>query len=89
MAGGQDPGSRKAKNTAEIYDPGTGEWTKTGDIQEDHTTDDMVLLDDGRALIAGKKFSEVYDPDTGEWSSPSQVMKQRLGGYTLNKISKI
>lgn len=87
VAGGQDPGSRKAKNTAEIYDPGTGEWIKTGDMQEDHTTDDMVLLDDGRALIAGKKFSEVYDPDTGEWSSPSQVMKQRLGGYTLNKIS--
>jgi N-acetylneuraminic acid mutarotase len=87
IAGGQDPSSRKPKNTAEIYDPNTGQWTKTGDMQEQHTTDSMVLLADGKALIGGKKYSEVYNPSTGEWSSQSLVVKQRLGGYTLDKIS--
>ena len=63
-------------DTVELYDPDTGVWSFTGNLNfavESHTA---TLLQNGKVLIvggSGENFSfngaELYDPDTGKWSS--------------------
>jgi hypothetical protein len=62
---------------AELYDPASGQWTKTGAVggaagthRSGHT---VTLLPDGRVLVVGGTTSraaataELYDPVRGEW----------------------
>ena len=78
IAGGAygGPNGNRFLASAEIYDPATGIWSFTGNMnvaREGHTA---VRLLDGRVLIAGGEgpwnvFSnkaEIYDPVTGNWS---------------------
>jgi len=57
--------------SAEIYNPATGSWSKTGSMaygRSDHTA---TLLKSGKVLIAGgsdTKKAELYDPATGKFS---------------------
>ena len=81
--------------TSEIYDPATGTWTYTkGNLTVARDPGGMVLLHDGRALIAGGEgpwmvsgnTAEIFDPATGLWSSAG-TMPWGWGGASMTVLN--
>jgi hypothetical protein len=80
IAGGDDSaGDAPLKSTAELYDPSTGTFTRTGDMVTIHVGSMATLLNDGKVLIVGGVTSlcctpataasaEVFDPFTGTFT---------------------
>ena len=72
IAGGWSEG--RAVRSAEIFDPGTGKFSTTGDCRSDHGAHTMSLCGDGRVLLVPGYGSggdnprpELWDPLTGKW----------------------
>ncbi|HEY6892447.1 MAG TPA: kelch repeat-containing protein [Solirubrobacter sp.] len=73
---------------AELFDPATGTWTKTGDLNIGRGGASLSVLPDGRAVLAGG-FSqvasnavgptEIYDPATGVWTLADPLAHPRSG----------
>src|SRR5262249_16359967 len=53
--------------SAEIFDPATGKFTPTGNLNTARykIRDAVVLLRNGKILVAGGGRAEIYDPATG------------------------
>ena len=70
----QDGQALVADETAELYDPATGQWTKTSAMYYNFGTSRLaaVLLTNGDALVYGNHFacyaSEFYNPTANTWS---------------------
>lgn len=75
IAGGESvsASSQKSLASAELYDPATGTFTPTADMNRSRLGDTATLLANGTVLIAGgglanEPRAEIYDPDKGSFT---------------------
>ena len=76
--------SIKILDSAEIYDPATGQWSPTGKMTSPRQRHAGIVLSDGRILVVGGDNSgkalestEIYDPSTGQWKTAPPMANQR------------
>jgi WD40 repeat protein len=79
-------------SSAELYDPATGLWTPTGDLNAARVFPTETLLPSGQVLLAGGidfrsslSSTEVYDPATGIWTLTGDLAGAR-GGHTATLL---
>lgn len=76
--------------SAELYDPTTGAWSKTGSMTTARVYFGMVLLPNGKVIAIGgctgqnsngctgvTSSAEIYDPSTGAWTAANSMHAAR------------
>ncbi len=93
IAGGRD--TNGAMKFAEIYDPTTDTWTRTGDMKIARGDHRATLLRNGKVLVTGGvdgggsvlDSAEVYDPVTGSWSLTGNNMPNKRASHTATLLA--
>jgi hypothetical protein len=72
LVAGGIPSGAGVLGSAELYDPGTGNWSATVNMVEPRFLHTAALLSSGRVLVVGgvdsndvKASVELYDPGSG------------------------
>jgi hypothetical protein len=91
IAGGSNGTGIEA--SAELYDPSTGRFVRTGEMTLPRTLHKATLLDDGRVLIVGGvtngpgtallASAETYDPYTGTFTATGRMLDPYADTATL------
>ncbi len=91
LAGGTyiDKSTSRDLASAEIYDPESGGWTRTGDLGTARSGAGAVTLADGRVLVVGGSgpdsgdqpfaTTEIFDPTSGIWLVGGPLALPRQG----------
>jgi N-acetylneuraminic acid mutarotase len=79
-------------NSAELYDPVTAKWSRTGSMHFPREQQAAALLSDGDVLVAGGlnengdgshpynyASAELYNPATGKWAITASMPERRAG----------
>lgn len=88
-------------DTAEIYDPTTGSWNATADLNQERAFIDAVTLDNGKALFAGgtnaafdflgsgfvRDTAELYDPVTNTFSFTNNNLSTARHSYGISTLN--
>jgi len=83
-------GTGPALSSAELYDPSTGTFTATRDLDQARQSQAASVLPSGKVLIFGGigsfssappdlSSSETYDPATASWSPAGSLTTRRIG----------
>lgn len=72
-------------DTAEVFDPASNEWLRTGQMGLFRELPAAVTLSDGRVLVTGgatlnrnsTAFTEIWDPATGKWTEVAPMNQAR------------
>jgi N-acetylneuraminic acid mutarotase len=81
--------SLKALRSAELYDPGTGEWLEVEPMTDARSGHPAVVLDKGRVLVCGGTapiapeedaalaYCEIYDSTANTWTATGTMLAAR------------
>lgn len=78
-------------DTAEIWDPTTGQWTLTGRMNGSKHTTSMAALPGGRVIVPGgfgsapSNSADIYDVASGQWTRGKNLIqgRQRQGAIQM------
>jgi Subtilase family/Calx-beta domain/Galactose oxidase, central domain/Kelch motif/Viral BACON domain len=97
VAGGLDPNSSTTRfSSSELYDPSTGTWSDTGNLNTARSSHNAVLLQNGSVLVVGgyvgttssglpTQTAEIFNPATGSWTNTGSMTMVR-GGFSVTLL---
>ena len=80
MGGTHDADFSEDLSSAEIYDPISGTWSGTGELNYARSEHTATLLPDGKVMAAGgaNVVAELFDPATSRWSATGSLDAGRI-----------
>ena len=81
--------------SCQLYDPATGTWSGTGDLNTGRFNHTATLLKNGKVLVVGgsgaystvRSSCELYDPITGTWTETSQSLSTGRWYHTATLLT--
>lgn len=100
LAGGwyeTSPGQRATTEWAEIYNPSTGTFLRTGDMTTERVDHAALLLPDGRVLVTGGSrlegafrrdldTAEIFDPATNTFTEHAELMVHTRATHVMEDM---